>query len=343
MSGKEEIVSENWLGSLPQNDPLYDFLKNDVQPNAGIYCDNPVYDVFKLHGSNSVYLYTERFSGQKIVGKFFLPEGSNDYDTATERMEKEYNALTFMRSYGFDTPPFYVAKPLGKNIFLNDFLAVEFCEGELFSRLITQAIYEKNDAFLFDSLRRLARFFAAFHNRTAQDKKVDFNKTCLYMDKLVRQCTLLLSSDETLSLYHLKDRWRSRDDMWSDGNVKVHGDATPDNFMLDFYGNVITFDMERFMSADRMFDIGRMAGELKHFFLKLTNDRFSCEPFIGHFLWEYASCFPDRQETFDALSRRLPFYMGINLLRIARNWWLDQPSRHRLVDEAFSCLYGVDE
>jgi hypothetical protein len=58
------------------------------------------------------------------------------------------------------------------------------------------------------------------------------------------------------------------------------------------------------------------------------------EPFIGHFLWEYSCHFPDRQRTFESITGRLPFYMGLNLLRIARNGYIDHDYAGRLVEQA---------
>ena len=50
--------------------------------------------------------------------------------------------------------------------------------------------------------------------------------------------------------------------------------------------------------ADRVLDLGRVVGELQHYFLKHAGDRWLAEPFIGHFLWEYACHFPDRDAAF---------------------------------------------
>src|ERR1039457_4730280 len=56
--------------------------------------------------------------------------------------------------------------------------------------------------------------------------------------------------------------------------------------------SVIAIDLERMKCADRVFDLGRIAGELQHYFLQATGNKHSAEPFIGHFLWEYACHFP---------------------------------------------------
>jgi hypothetical protein len=87
-----------------------------------------------------------------------------------------------------------------------------------------------------------------------------------------------------------------------------------------------------------VFDTGRIAGELKHFFMRATGNKDAAEPFIGHFLWEYACHFPNRDSAFQSITGRTPFYMGITLLRIARNSWVDPEYRHRLVNEAKECL-----
>lgn len=67
-------------------------------------------------------------------------------------------------------------------------------------------------------------------------------------------------------------------------------------------------------------------------------DKFAAEPFIGHFLWEYATHFPDRESAFYSITRRVPFYMGVTLLRIARNFWIDRDYRRRLINEARKCF-----
>jgi hypothetical protein len=118
----------------------------------------------------------------------------------------------------------------------------------------------------------------------------------------------------------------------------VHGDATPENFLFGGGLQVIAFDLERTKRADRVFDTGRIAGELKHFFMRATGKKDAAEPFIGHFLWEYACHFPNRDRAFQSITGRTPFYMGITLLRIARNSWIEPEYRRRLINEAKACL-----
>jgi len=114
----------------------------------------------------------------------------------------------------------------------------------------------------------------------------------------------------------------------------VHGEATPSNLLFGRGLSVIAIDLERMKRADRVFDLGRIAGELQHYFLQAGGNKHAAEPFIGHFLWEYACHFPDREKAFHSITSRLPFQMALTLLRIARNSWVSVPQRGRLVEEA---------
>jgi len=123
--------------------------------------------------------------------------------------------------------------------------------------------------------------------------------------------------------------------------VLVHGDVTPSNFLFGRGLDVMAIDLERMQWADRVFDLGRLCGELKHFFCQGLGDPGAAEPFIGHFLWEYCCHLPDPQSAFSAITRRAPFYIGITLLRIARNSWIGPEYRWRLVQEAKQTLRAL--
>jgi hypothetical protein len=105
--------------------------------------------------------------------------------------------------------------------------------------------------------------------------------------------------------------------------------------------DVAAIDLERMKRGDRMFDVGRVAGELQHAFMRDCGDRHRAEPFIGHFLWEYSCHFPDREQTFESISRRAPYYMALNLLRVARNGYIGQDYGSRLVTQAKRLLQAA--
>ncbi|RPI03528.1 MAG: aminoglycoside phosphotransferase family protein [Ignavibacteriae bacterium] len=285
-------------------------------------------------------MYEDRNSGAKVVGKFFLSSQKRDAAAGASRLTGEFDNLCMMRDFGLTGYPHHVVRPLGRNYSLNALLVTENCEGELFSDVIQSVIQNGDNNRLFTKLTALAFFLSNFHNKTANGKGVDFHQDCSYMDRLINKLREIgaIDWDEAHELYWLRDQWRNQPRMWEDQQVLVHGDATPDNFMFGSGLSVVAFDLERTKRADRVFDTGRIAGELKHFFLHATGNTFAADPFIGHFLWEYSCHFPDRDSAFRSITGRTPFYMGLTLLRISRNSWVGSNYRRRLIDEAKECL-----
>ena len=331
-----------YLGRLAEGDPLQGYLQHDIQPQLSGAPGNSNYRVFRLNGSNDVYLYEDRDTGTKVIGKFFLSSRRTNAAKAVSRLTREFDNLDMMREYGMAGYPHHVVRPLGRNYSMNALLVTEYCDGQLLSEVILNAIRNGDHGELYDKLTALAYFLAVFHNRTALGVGVEFNEDCDYLDRLTDQLlqTGAIRRGRRQELSWLRDQWRDQPRMWEDHKVMVHGDATPDNFMFGNGLEVTTFDLERAKRADRVFDTGRIAGELKHFFMRATGNAESAEPFIGHFLWEYACHFPNRDSAFRAISGRTPFYMGVTLLRIARNSWVEPDHRHRLIGEAKVCLRG---
>ena len=329
-----------YLGHLPKHDQLYQYLRYDILPQVGVTGSAPDFRVYRIPASNHVYLYEESRSQTRFIGKFFNGVKGRSAESAYCRMEREFNNLTYLRSIGADGDPHYVTRPLGHNADLDCVLVEEFCYGTPLADFILGAIHDgKRDA-LYEKLTSLAWFLASLHNRTANGIGVDFNRDCTYFDRIMAQLKRWgkMGWGEAEEFLWLKNQWREQSFMWEDQQVLVHGDVTPTNIL---FGNglwVIAIDLERMKAADRVFDVGRLAAEIKHFFMQYTGNKNLAEPFIGHFLWEYACHFPDRQRAFDAITRRLPFYMGSTLLRIARNSWISDQYRRQLLDEAKNTL-----
>jgi len=329
-----------YLGHVRRDDPLYGYLRHEIHPQTGRPPERAKYRVFRLNASNDVFLYEEKYSGAKFIGKFFRCDRTKDADKAAARLTHEFDNLKAMRGCGLTGAPHHVARPLGRNYALNSLLVTEICEGELLSKVILAAIHNGEQEKLFRRLTALAYFFSKLHNRTVNGRKVDFQPSCDYTEHLIRKLLRIhgLREKEADELRQLRDQWFRQQRMWEDRQVLVHGDATPENFKFTGGLNVSTFDLERAHRDDRVFDVGRIAGELKHFFLRDTGHKEAAEPFIGHFLWEYACHFPDRDKAFRSITARVPFYMGITLLRIARNNWITEDYRRCLINEAKECL-----
>jgi aminoglycoside phosphotransferase (APT) family kinase protein len=333
-------VNGKYVGHVRRDDCLYDFLAGVISDRLGIREARPVFRVFRLVGSNEVYCYEEKFSRARLICKFYGPKFGWDRDRAAATALREYEGLETLRGYGLVGSPHHVIRPLGFNRDINSVLALEYYAGEQFSHAIGRSIFHRDDAHLFWRLKTLAYFLATLHNRTANGSRVKFDADCDYFDTVVGRLRGVrrIGEWDVDELAWLRDRWRDRRRMWQDQQVWLHGDATPANFLFGHGMDVAAIDLERMKRGDRMFDVGRVAGELQHAFMAATGDRNRAEPFIGHFLWEYSCHFPDRQRTFRSITGRAPYYMGLNLLRIACNGYVSKHHSSRLVAQAKELL-----
>jgi hypothetical protein len=328
-------MNGNYVGYVAGNDPLHDFLTGIIRGRMGVREPQPAYRAFRLTGSNEVYAYQEKSSGAKVICKF--------YGSRFGGARQEYEGLKMLRRYKLVGSPHHVIRPLGLSRDINGVLAVEYYAGEQFSHAIERATRHRDDDHLYWRLKALAYFLATQHNWTANGATVDFDPDCRYFDKVLGRLKDAgrIGQWDVDELAWLRDLWRERPRMWQDRQVWLHGDATPANFLFGHGMDVAAIDLERMKRGDRMFDVGRVAGELQHAFMSAVGDWRRAEPFIGHFLWEYSCHFPDRERTFESITARAPYYMGLNLLRIARNDYIGQDYGGRLVRRAKKLLQAA--
>jgi aminoglycoside phosphotransferase (APT) family kinase protein len=329
-------MNGHYVGHVDGHDPLHGFLTGILRDRMGVPARRPAFRAFRLSGSNEVYGYEETRSGTRVICKFYGPKFGRDRDKATRMACQEYEGLRTLRRYDLVGSPHHVIRPLGVDADINGVLAVEYYAGEEFSHAIARATQHGDDDHLYWRLKALAYFLATQHNRTANGATVDFDPDCRYFDTVVGR---LRDSDrigqwDVDELLWLRDCWRERPRMWQDRQVWLHGDATPANFLFGDGMDVAAIDLERMRRGDRMFDVGRVAGELQHAFMRTVGDWRAAEPFIGHFLWEYSCHFPDRERTFESITARAPYYMALNMLRIARNDYIGRDYGGQLVGRA---------
>jgi len=326
-------MSGRYVGYVDGHDPLHGFLSKILRDLMRVREPKPAFRVFRLSGSNVVYKYEEKFTRVKVICKFYGPRYGSNPDKAAWRARREYEGLQTLRRYDLIGSPHHVIRPLGFSREINGVLAVEYYAGEEFSHAIARATRHRDDAHLYWRLKALASFLATQHIRTANGTSVDFDPDCGYFDIVVGQLEKAhrIRPCDIAELSCLRDRWRDRPLMWQDEQVWLHGDATPANFLFGDGMDVAAIDLERMKRGDRMFDVGRVAGELQHSFMSAVGDRHRAKPFIGHFLWEYSRHFPDCQRTFESISARAPYYMALNLLRVARNDYIAPDYGEKLV------------
>jgi aminoglycoside phosphotransferase (APT) family kinase protein len=333
-------MNGTYVGYVAGHDPLHDFLSGILRDHLQVHQARPAYRVYRLSGSNEVYRYEEKRSGTKIICKFYGTRFAGDRAKANSMARQEYEGLRTLRGYDLVGSPHHVIRPFGVDSDINGVLAVEYYSGEEFSHAIRRATEHRDDAHLYWRLTALAYFLATQHARTGNGVPVDFAPDCRYFDTVVRRLGTAgrIGEWDVEEFAFLRDCWRERPRMWADQQVWLHGDATPANFLFGSDMDVAAIDLERMKRGDRMFDVGRVAGELLHAFMVVTGDRRRAEPFIGHFLWEYSAHFDDHRGMFDSISERAPFYMALNLLRIARNDYISTEYGGRLVDRAKKLL-----
>jgi aminoglycoside phosphotransferase (APT) family kinase protein len=330
------IVIGKYVGYVAGDDRLHGFLSGIVRDQLGVRETTPAFRAFRLRGSNEVYAYEEKHSSARVICKFYGPRFGWDRDRAVSTAHREYESLQRLRGYDLVGSPHHVIRPLGIDRDLNCVLALEFYAGEQFSHTIARSIHQRDGAHLFWRLKALAYFLATQHNRTANGHTVDFDTDCRYFERLVDRLLRRhrVGAWDVDELLWLQGCWRDRPVMWQDRQVWLHGDATPANFLFGHGLDVAAIDLERMKRGDRMFDVGRVAGEIQHAFMAATGDSRRAEPFIGHFLWEYSCHFPDRDSAFRSITSRLPYYMALNLLRIARNDYISSDYGAKLVRQS---------
>jgi Phosphotransferase enzyme family len=328
-----------YVGRVAVDDPLHTILCRVADESTGVDRARS-FDAFRLNGSNEVYGYEECGSGVKLVGKFFGKRFGWDHQRAAWTADREYHCYKQLRRYALVGSPHHVIRPLALEREINCVLVLEYYGGEQLSRAIDSAVYFGEDERLYTRLTALGFYLATQHNRTANGARVDFADDCDYLDAqlAVLRGTGRIGPWDEDEFRWLSALWSMRERMWSDQQVWLHGDATPANFLFGDGMDVAAIDLERMKRGDRMFDVGRVAGELQHAFLLGTGDVGRAEPFIGHFLWEYAGHFPERDAAFASITSRLPFYMALNLLRVARNDYISHEHGGRLVAQAKELL-----
>lgn len=339
-------MSNQYIGTLLDTNPLYDFLVGEVMGKILGYSNHKsVFDVFSLNSDMTVFRYADRRSFVNLVGKSYANKWIDGQQTGNpglraEFMQREFDNLQKLRALGLDTYPHCVVRPLAVNRLLNCVLVEEFVPGARFDSYVWEAINWGKEDELRGRLSDLAWFLADLHNRSQTTEAANHARGLSYFDKIVDHLFYwqIISSDQRHHFLDLRNRWVGTGILGTGRLVLTHGDPVFPNFICQADHGIVGIDLERLWPGDRAMDLGCVVAELKHVFFLYSHDIWKSEPYIRHFYESYFSCLPDGVEDFATLTSRGRFYMGCYELRISRNAWLDLGYRKALIDEAERCL-----
>lgn len=329
-------MNGDYVGHLSPSDPLHDFLGRILRDQMRLGNRVVKFRAFRLRETREVYGYQEKYSHARIVCKFYGSRFRSEPDRAALVAQQEFDNLHTLRSYNLVGSPHHVIRPFGVHPDINCVLALEHYAGEELTQAIGRATQNRDDAYLFWRLKALAYYLATQHNRTANGDNIDFGVECDHFDSIIYELLgrSRIEKSEAEEFAWLRDLWRSRPRMWQDRQVLLHGDAIPGNFLFGDGLRVCAIDLERMRRGDRAADLGRITGKLQHAFMAATARKSRAEPFISYFFREYSSHLTDSSAAFHCITARTPFYMALNLLRIARHDHKAEAYNRRLVRQA---------
>jgi len=320
---------------------ICEYLREEIFPQLA----PPPYgniEITSLGAQKPVCLFFERKRNIMVVGKLFK-WGVIPLEEAWLGADKEYANLKLLHEMlGEKADGDNVVAPLGENRALSALLVIERAPGLTLDFFLAKAIFEQQGDQLCDILSHLARFLVKLHETCKTERPLSPELPRLRLNSLLDSLSEgPLEPLPRASIEQYAVQWWNTETVFgSDRETIVHGDATPTNFLFE-NANVTAIDLESMRWADRCWDLGFIAAELKHHFMWRTGSGQLAEPFISHFLWEYAVDYGDTN-FFHVITRKIPLYMAIGLLRIARNLYLDESYRKFLILEAKQCLkYGL--
>ncbi|MEJ5328621.1 MAG: phosphotransferase [Desulfobaccales bacterium] len=292
--------------------------------------------VARLPGSRPVFRFSAIDGTPLLVGKFFAtvpPDTAQDRALAAEW--QHYREAPRSGCPGGRLPRAWEPAPelkLG--------LLLEYVPGPTLDDFLARSRDSvAASAALHERLERLARLLSWFHTWPVPPAPTSPLPAFLYLEKLRGQLLEhgLLDLAGSRFLEEAPTAWEKQFAAWPDRQVLLHGDATPTNFLFPD-GRAVAVDLERLRLGDRLFDLGWVAGELRHAFAWRFRDPAAAGPFITAFVRAYREAVAGDAAFMERLECLTPFYMALALWRIARNTYLAWEYRRFLVEEGLSLL-----
>lgn len=316
-----KVLKEHHVNTLRSGDCFRDWLIDIIGERLhNKACDVAVYKIEPA--SHAVCRYNFLGEDYGVIAKFYAePTGwKKDYDPE-KSMEREFKNLKVVENI-IDVP-----KPLAAEKQFSCALVTEYIKAK------PLYIYMKSEDRLYDRLTAVAHPLKKLHDRTLSlyHKEGDFYKFHQTLDQL----DLNWKHRETLN--QLLGKWWYSTLLDRSTGCMIHHDANPVNYV--FNGEkvyALDFESAR-LYANPVHDLGVMAAELKHYFAIHKKDDSKAEPYIGHFLWQYSRNLSE----FKSITRTLPFFMSLGLLRMDR-LRIDPDRGDYILKEAIACLKAIE-
>jgi tRNA A-37 threonylcarbamoyl transferase component Bud32 len=313
------MTKEKKVDTLGPGNPFRDWLLQVLSNRINDWnCKVNVYKI--IPASHTVCRYEFPHQGFSVVAKFYgEPTGwKRNYDPV-HAMQNEFDILKKIEHI-IDIP-----RPLAINKDFHCALLTEHVPGRSLFK------YMQKDDSLYDRLTDIAYVQRRLHDQTRSyyKKERDFAVFHKVLDQL------RLDASTRMKYNLLLGDWWHRSVLNFPFGCRVHDDANPMNYLFNNH-KVYMLDFESSRGhANYVHDLGITAAEIKHFFAFHRNDPRQAEPYIGHYLWKYAHS----ESEFYTITRALPFFMSLGLLRMAR-LNLGAKRRAYIFQEATACLEG---
>jgi tRNA A-37 threonylcarbamoyl transferase component Bud32 len=317
------MAIEKYVGTLDPGNAFRDWLMQVLGERVGDR--NCRVFVYKINpASHTVCRYEFPKQGFSVVAKFYgEPTGwMREYDPF-QAMENEFNTLKQIE------PIVDIPRPLAVHRDFHCALLTEHIRGRSFYKYMSDINKEGQ---LYDTLTAIAHAQRRLHDQTKSEYRKDW-----VFARYHRVLDHLMLDTKTRTEYNsLLGAWWYSPLLDREFGCRIHGDPNPLNYLFNHH-RVYMLDFESSMEhANFMHDLGIVAAELKNHFAIYRGDARRAEPYIGHFLWQYSRNEPE----FRAITRALPFFISLGLLRMAR-MKLGPDHRSFVFRESKACLESL--
>jgi len=289
--------------------------------------------------SKAAFVYRETASGRRYLAKFYAAKTPASPERHAER-ERDANRAAL--AAGLTDGPTRACRVFEA---WRGVLFLEYVDGLTLDDLI--AIRRDRPGSLGPALDAAADLLARLHvtargqrpviNGWEPPTRVALDDARAFVDDLARSSVLSGEAMIADGLRRRLDAWSERRSLTDFGPTLIHGDATTTNFVFPSAADVVAIDWERLALGDPADDLGRLAAEVAAGIRSHGGPAEEAEAAVGRILTAYGAA-AGAGRVDEPFAERFRFHRASSTLRIARNGWLSQTDRLRLIAQASTLL-----